>query len=208
MVYLISQAPDAVLVYCQSLIIQDNSILNSKSAIYLKEALQGKEWIAQYMLGKCSLLNASMAVFRKSTFENVNKNFIYYKQCGDWKLWCDIAKQGSVLISGKYLNYFRHHSNNTTLTRWKEGYYFSEGSELFSYLINEHQLTDKEIYNGLLKFIRYFEYNKYLFTKEKSSKLLKQIKSIHPVIANKAHHTIRIQQNKERVKSILKRISL
>lgn len=204
---LISEDSNAVLAYCQSVAVQEDTILWQCKTSYLKEVLEGKQWIIKYMLGACGLVNASMAVFKKSTLKNIDDSFVYFKQCGDWKLWCEIAKQGTVFISGKYLNFFRQHSKNTTTKQLREGYYYSEGSELFSQLIKEHHLTHEQVYYGMMKFLNSFERDKYLFTREQANELSERIRGIAPVIADKVKYAIRLQKSKQWIKSILKRLS-
>lgn len=207
MVALAEKYPAAVLGYCQSLVVREEEILyRTQTPPYLSSHASGRDWIIQNMLGICVLENASMAVFRKSHFAAIDKRFVHLKQCGDQLFWCELAQKGEVAISGKCLNYFRKHAANVTSTKWAEGYYYLEGSDLFKRAIAQLQLQEAEIFIGLEKFLLQLWKDRPLFGEEKFKKLFEAVVSIHPQKGTEIWRRFRKEEQKLKVKERLKKL--
>jgi glycosyltransferase involved in cell wall biosynthesis len=153
-----------VISYCGSALIKDGHI-GIISLPYYKKRIQGTEFIKNHMTKGNSISNASMAIFRKECYKNIRLNFLELRYCGDWLFWCEIAKQGNVIISGKILNYFRKHSNDVTTRAMQDGTYFKERLQILDYLLTDKYLDNKKyyqiIYNDHKQILRRYKNKKW-----------------------------------------------
>ena len=84
----IENTPNCTLAYCQSLMInEDERIIYHSHHSKLVEAIDGKQFVSNYMIERNAVFNASMAVFKKSCFYQVFSEYLNYKFCGDWLFW-------------------------------------------------------------------------------------------------------------------------
>ena len=127
-----------VLSYCQSVIISpENRILGRTLTDCLYETIDGEEYVKKRMFGMNSIVNASMAIFKKDIWNKIPKDFVKMKYCGDWLFWVNVCLQGKVYISGKYLNYYLRHNNNVGSKAIRTGLDFLEGNLIYHYVINK-----------------------------------------------------------------------
>jgi len=71
----------------------------------------GFDFIAQYLLVKNVIPNASAVVFRKD-FVNpdyFSPQLLTMQMCGDWFFWIQLLQHRQITFIDKKLNYFRHH---------------------------------------------------------------------------------------------------
>ncbi|MEJ8756641.1 glycosyltransferase family 2 protein [Pontibacter sp. H259] len=73
----------------------------------------GIDEINNSLLYKNTIPNASAVLFKKSIFQNIDKEYKSMKLCGDWFVWVQLLRTGKVAFSSKILNYFRKHSATT-----------------------------------------------------------------------------------------------
>ena len=88
--------------------------------------INGDFFIEQNMLLGCHILNASSAVFRKSSLKLISKDFTNFIGSGDYLFWGEIASTGDVIKINEGLDYFRHHSNKVTPRSVATGTQFKE----------------------------------------------------------------------------------
>ncbi len=147
---MIGMTEDTALAFCQSLMIHDSSkILWNSRADFYEEQLDGQKFIKQKMLKRNAIINASMCIFRKDLFFNINADFTHYKFCGDWLFWVDIASQGQIFISGKILNYFRKHEKDVSGSAYLNGKMYTEYFQLLEDFV-KRDVIDKVLQNQLL----------------------------------------------------------
>jgi len=154
----IEKDKECVISYCQSYCIYDTNIINWVSQHpYLSEVIEGHTFIQRYMLMNNSIFNASMVLWKKEYYQNVSKEFLNYKFCGDWLFWVELARQGHVHISGKTLNYFRKHENDVSGKASKNGQEIMETLNFLNIIYTEKLINDQN-YNKALKslFRRYW----------------------------------------------------
>lgn len=205
MMQMVKGNPKIVLSYCQSTVFSDNKILYKTSSDFLAQYYTGRDWIAKNMLGDCSLLNASMAIFKRTEAIEILNHLPNLKQCGDWFFWCMLAQKGHVGVSGRYLNYFRKHAVNVTENNWSKGYFFTEGSFIFLKLKDELGLTQDEIREGLHKFFTHLGSSRPFFSLEKYQELKTCISNVDPLIADKLLTNYnRVRRKKQIINSLKK----
>lgn len=142
---------NCVISYCQSYCIENTNVISWQSSHpQLSEIVSGTHYIRQYLLRNNSIFNASMALWKKKYYQQISKEFLSYKFCGDWAFWIELAKQGDIHISGKTLNYFRKHGNDVSGKATKSGLGYIETLKILQYLYIEKLINDRE-YNKAYK---------------------------------------------------------
>lgn len=156
----ITQYPDSVVGYCQSSCISDNQIKFQTSNSYLAQYIKGDEFIKDFLLPKNPIINASMAIFKREAYSKISNEFINYKIAGDYYFWIELCTTGNIFISGKLLNYFRHHDKNVSDKAAKTGHTYQDQINLLSRLL-DRQIIDRNDYLIALKRIFvYFQLSK------------------------------------------------
>ena len=91
----------------------DNDYWSRKSSLHKKgyRVFDGMSYIFHNLYWKNYIYNASGALFRKETLENVDlSSCTAMRCCGDWLFWAKLAARGQVIEVYKKLNYFRCHA--------------------------------------------------------------------------------------------------
>ncbi len=111
--------PDAVLSFCRSTMIDDKGCALDYSwdepwrykspGIY-----DGRDFCLHRMVYKNLMYNASMVVFRKRYYYNINNEYQRYRHSGDWLFWFSMCIQGKVCEVPESLNMFRQHGNKVS----------------------------------------------------------------------------------------------
>ena len=124
MVPFLSKNENAGLVFCNMKYIDDkgeiigdtNNWFNkyTKSEDYFTK-FNGIEFCKKHLLRYNIIQNASGLLFKRDLVSN-NINWIdtSLRSSGDWKLWINIAINSDIICVNEYLNYYRHHPNNTS----------------------------------------------------------------------------------------------
>ena len=103
--------------------------------------LKGSDYVRRYMTTCNHCANASAALFKKSVYCQIDKQFTTYKAGGDMLFWIAIAEQGDVAIVNKRLNYFRQHSVKVTGRSVRAGINTYEFKKTYHYIISHFNLT-------------------------------------------------------------------
>src|SRR5690606_16349089 len=121
---------------------------------YLSEVVDGREYISKYLTLRQSIFNASMAIWRKSHYERIAKDYMTYKFCGDWRFWIELANCGKVHTSGKVRNYFRKHANDVSGKMYKSGLNYLEDLRIYNALIDNSYIDKKRYRQAIKKFLK------------------------------------------------------
>lgn len=144
------QNKNCVVGYCQSYYVKgENEIIWQSSHTSLSEFIGGTEFISKYMMSNTAIYNASMAVWKKDTFEKISDGFLQFKLCGDWLFWIELCRYGDVFISGKLLNYFRKHDGSASESGIKSGENLVQELEMFSFLFKKKLIGYGDYLKGL-----------------------------------------------------------
>lgn len=103
--------------------------------------LDGHDYVRRYMTTSNHCANASAALFKKSVYHLVDKQFTTYKAGGDLLFWIEIAEQGNVAIVNKRLNYFRQHNQKVTPKSSREGVNIREFKRTFNYICTHFDIS-------------------------------------------------------------------
>jgi glycosyltransferase involved in cell wall biosynthesis len=115
----------------------------------------------QFVVNELSLrnriFNASMALFRKSKYDQVKDlGFQKMKLCGDWLLWMQIAANAKVAHVPYKLNYCRRHTQATTNKFRSLGMDFIEGVQVLkaARIICSRQFDYKKVYYSYYDYLK------------------------------------------------------
>lgn len=131
--------PSCGLAYAQTYLMRDaNQILALTQHPRLAEVIEGGQFIKNYMVRFPSVLNASMAIFKKDKAMQVADDFTEFRWCGDWCFWLSLAQQADVFVSAKTLNYFRRHEDSTVEKAIANGSILPEISQIALLLFTKY----------------------------------------------------------------------
>ena len=172
-----------VLSFCQSLLVTDEGeIIFKTESKKIEQCLIGRDFVTSSMFGDTILVNAGMAVFRKSSLVNIDILYKSMKSAGDWMFWVNMALTGNVFISGKYLNYFRRHTNTVSSNAIVSGLDIKEGNNVFQFVLKHLNPSLTEINNAVKQRVDiYFQQEKKYIDKQMQVEALKSIISLHPL---------------------------
>lgn len=152
---------EAVIGYCQSYSVSDNGRISFQSNhARLKEYIDGKKFISEYIIPRNPIFNASMAVWKKEVYKRISKDFIDYKRIGDYLFWIELSNWGQVFISGKLLNYFRKHDNNVSGHAFKNGLSFIDQIPLYKKLLDRKLINLTDHHHAMKKLYLDFRLSK------------------------------------------------
>ena len=132
-----------VISYCQmACILGDNTIKWQSHHSKLSEVIDGNTFIKNYVALDVAIYNASIAIFKKETFNSISNFFTDFKFSGDRVFWIEMSRHGSVHISGKTLNYFRKHGLDVSTKAYKSGLNFIEELRIINWMYTENMIDD------------------------------------------------------------------
>lgn len=142
----------------QSVVISfKGKILWESHADYLERSIAGTDFVNNKMLlDNFGIPNASMCIFKKNLYFNIDKEFTSYKFCGDLLFWILIALQGEVFVSGKYLNYFRKHDKDVSGPAYRNGLHYLEYFQLLESLMKRGVIHEEQCQQLLLGKLKMF----------------------------------------------------
>jgi glycosyltransferase involved in cell wall biosynthesis len=189
----INNQTDIGLAYTQSRLIDSKGNVTYEPALEKVDPVKkysGTEFIRKKLLFSNVIWNASMMIFRKSLYENIDKSqFVNMKYCGDWFFYTLISEHSNVLEISQVLNNFRVHSQNVSTKAESYGKTFFEGLDIYNY--GRKYLSFPERFNADYQWAKqlYKSKQKYHFStalsKDISKKLLKKNLSI--LVLNKLY---------------------
>lgn len=139
-----------VLSYCQSQVVTpNNEIIYKTQYSALTDLLEGNVFVTTHMFGDPVIINSGMAVFRKKVLDQIDYGFRNFKSAGDWMFWIQVASEGKVFISGKYLNYFTRHIKTVSSKAELTGIDMQEGNNIFRWVKEQMHPSKDELRKAL-----------------------------------------------------------
>lgn len=119
---------DIVLAFSSMIRIDENGVNKGVIPLITKgdSPMTGEVFICKNMLFGCHILNASSAVFKKSSLAEIGSDYKNYVGSGDYLFWIEIARTGKVVKVDVPLDYFRNHTNKVTPRMVASGIQFAE----------------------------------------------------------------------------------
>lgn len=97
-----------------------------------------QEYLKHHLLWRCTSYNASMVLFRKCFYQQINFDFSTLRYSGDWLFWIKMAEKGNVILLHKRLNYFRRHPTSVTAQVNGRAKQLRERLIIYAYLLGHH----------------------------------------------------------------------
>ncbi len=101
----------------------------------------GVRFIRKYLTVGNRIYNASSCIFSRQAALKADKDFMQYKECGDWIFWIEIACQGNVAVVSDPLNYFRRGDDTCTSKATLSGQVDMEDYSVMSFLRSRDYLS-------------------------------------------------------------------
>ena len=102
---------------------------------------ESNDFLRKKMLVDSRIYNASMAVFRKSVFSLLPKDYQEHRFCGDWLFWTYVCQHGQVIEVCRRLNRFRQHENKVSVKSMDHGQNWRDNASVISRIADILQLT-------------------------------------------------------------------
>lgn len=157
--------PSIGLSYCQSIFYNEieNDLSPHRSTNHIIEFIKKENYLELKLVPFTTLINASMAIFKKELYLDIPKDYTNFKLAGDWVFWAEIGSKADVAISGKFLNYFRQHTIKVSHNTKKKGLNYPEEINALNYFKNQFQLSEELYDEALLKHYFRFLYDSFPF---------------------------------------------
>jgi glycosyltransferase involved in cell wall biosynthesis len=173
--------PGCTLAFAQSYCVDENGIVLWYTHFnHLAACMDGKKYVSDYMLRRNAIVNASMAIFKKEYFDRVSNDFLSFRFSGDWLFWIEMAMLGDVFITGRYLNYFRYHSKNSTTKANRTGYGYAENIKVLSVLKSKNMISDFDFKQSFGRLYKRYKKEKNNYSVEEKKMIMQ---SFHEVFS-------------------------
>lgn len=106
----------------------------SKAKERSSQIFSGVKYIKYRMARSNHLMNASGILFDKKVFSKIDKDFINYRNLGDYILWVRLLECGNVLKVNKNLTFFRQTPGSVTRICGQNGIAAKEDKVIFDYI--------------------------------------------------------------------------
>lgn len=145
---------EMVISFCRSIAFNDDGIIGPVGQNIKEGMSPGPVFIHDYMSSGTGILNASSAVFRKSSLSKIPKDYQTYSGAGDRLFWIYLAEQGTVSYLEKGLNHFRTHLSNTTNKKNLDGTNQREDKKILDYIFTKGYISAKEYSDCSRKYVK------------------------------------------------------
>lgn len=138
--------PNASIAFCRSIAFNENQGDIRLIGVWsdTDKTMTGRDFIHDHMRSGTGIVNASSAVFRKRTLQNIQGHYRTMKGAGDRMFWTEMAEQGDVIISAEGMNRFRMHASNSTKKFGNSGINQREDKVILDYIYGKGYITAKE----------------------------------------------------------------
>lgn len=116
--------------------------------IFKRDFLQTAHLLTQQYFSKRNLIvNVSSCIFRNPAGHPIfqDEEWKRMRVCGDWIFYLNIIRGGVVAYSAQTTNYYRQHSNNTSVKAQKEDLYYREHQIVGKHLALLYNVSEKTL---------------------------------------------------------------
>jgi len=139
---------EAVLAFCHSQWIDSEGapIARSRDPRWKEDfSLPGETFVRRYLLGYCTICNASAVVFKREAAAHVDMYQVQqFNASGDRLFWIQIALQGRVAYVADSLNRFRQHTNKVSGSAEHKGLNIVQDHAIYRLVVPPVTLTYNE----------------------------------------------------------------
>lgn len=123
-----------------------------KGSIY-----NGLDFIRNKQIFYNRIVNASSVIFRKQVLSNINKDYQFFKGCGDYLFWCYLCEHGNIFFTKDALNHFRRPPVNTSNRCLDTGVTFIENFNIYKYFKEKGYVSRFANYRIIERFLSEIE---------------------------------------------------
>ncbi|WP_300935798.1 glycosyltransferase family 2 protein [uncultured Muribaculum sp.] len=143
-----------------------------------RKIFHGGEYIVHNLFWKNYIYNASMVLFRRDSYSSeLIEASISMRNAGDWMFWVRMAEKGDVIEIHEKLNYFRRHSDSTTVAGDTSGRIRMEEIDVLNYIINRYPVGNYRKTLRIGQFIKSIHRSKQ-YSKQTRRKILNSVNTI------------------------------
>lgn len=172
----VAQYPSVGLAYTWTYFMQDGKeVWHAKDDTNLVVRYRGIDYIQNKLLYGNSIVNVSMAIFRKYIFVQVNPlTYNWMHLAGDWMLYVRMAELTDVLEIQSRHSYYRQHPSNISKSAEHEGRTFLEGLDVIDHIKSLFSLPSFDFAHELGRML--FKYEKqYHFSTHTQKRIYKRM---------------------------------
>lgn len=103
----------------------------------------GGDEVNSAMAFRCTIVNASAAIFQRDLLERAIDASAGFKMCGDWMVYLHLLQMGGVSYNVDTRNYFRRHAHSTVSRLEGTDVYFEERSKIAEYVADNFHLDKR-----------------------------------------------------------------
>ena len=160
----IKKHDNVVLAYSNCVKVDENNKIVARLKERKNRCFQGVKFLKKRLTRYCAISSASCAVFKKEAAMCITKNYLSFKNTGDYQFWTEIVPLGNVSIVRKNLVYWRQSIFSVTGKHLSKGDTAIEDKRVFDGILENHTLSNVE---RLLAYIYHHEmYSKCPFESE------------------------------------------
>ncbi len=90
---------------------------------------------------RCTLVNASSALFHRVALSDAVASASNFRMCGDWRIYLELLSAGGVAYTTKATNFFRRHGSSTVHKLEGTDVYFEERAAIATYVSRQFSLS-------------------------------------------------------------------
>ena len=117
----LNQYPTAAIAFAGAILVDENGNSIEREFDYWHKYEDGsvrfyssKSYFRKLLMWRCSVYNASGALFRRDLYLHIDKRYATLRYCADWLFWIEMTLCGDVVEIRKKLNRFRMHTDSVT----------------------------------------------------------------------------------------------
>ena len=133
------------------------------------QCFNGEQYIRYRMARGNCIMNASGVVFKKEIYDTIDKDFMSFRNAGDYLLWVKILAKGNVLKINKNLTYYRQSDHSVTTACASNGVVAFEIKRVLDYIELMNKLNwwqTRMAYAMSLAYIQKLSYKTEIIRKE------------------------------------------
>lgn len=143
--------------------------------IYLRERrnqiFSGISFVKKRLSRSCVICNASGVIFSRKVYNIVNKDFLKFKNSGDYMFWVSLLQYGALLKVNKNLTYFRQSSTSVTGKAERMGDSAREDKKILDYIEKKYKLNKWQKAMAYAAKFYHFQYNTQFHSDEIKSEI-------------------------------------
>lgn len=141
MVPILEQDSSVSIVFCNSYNENGSHLIKTQNPFNKTKKINHNEMLKKHLSWKCTIYNASSALFRRKLALTICNDYQDFSSSGDYLFWIYLAELGNVYYIHVPLNHYRIHNHNKSIEERVSGKAFLEDLKIFHYKKEKHYST-------------------------------------------------------------------